>query len=105
MLKQVAVYWEPKGKDQYGEEFYHDPVEIKCRWEEEATQGFPFDGKETVYSTTVFMDREPAIGGLLIQGKLADLPGPQPHENAHRILFREVVPTLDAKQFLNVAKF
>jgi hypothetical protein len=107
MLKQKAVYWAPHKKTLHGEDTYHLPVEIRCRWEEGATEGFPFEGKETVYTTHVYMPRAypPEIGGMLKQCLLEDLDSSIPPDDAHRILMVEIIPNLKVKHWLHLAKF
>jgi hypothetical protein len=106
MRKQNAVYWEPAGRNKHGEEEYTAPVDIKCRWEDEMTQGFPLEGKETVFATMVYVDRVVKIGGLLRKGKIEDLKAPMPPpEDARRILHFEEIPDLRNKRQLLIAKF
>lgn len=103
MLKQDAAYWEPDGVDQYAQEKFLLPVEIKCRWEDEFVQGLDQLGNETVYKSTVYTDRDVEVGGRLRLGFIADLTGPGPPEDSHRIRMFQKLPTLKADKFLRTA--
>lgn len=112
MRKQWAVYWALKGVNQYSEGIYDLPEEIRVRWEDEQTEGFPTEGKLTVFSTTVYFPSEPdgiapMIGGMVwLDHRLKDLEKPlPPPPDAHRILMVEIIPNLRVRQWLRVAKF
>jgi hypothetical protein len=101
-----AVYWSPKGKDRYGEDTYYKPEEIKCRWENALVKDIGPNMEETVYKSTVYVDRKVLQGGKLWLGKLADLVGgsAEPPDDASEIRTVEEFPTMRANQVLRIAR-
>jgi hypothetical protein len=104
MLKQEAVYWEPDGVDQFAQERFLLPVDIKCRWEDELEQGIDETGNETIFVSTVYVDRDVRVGGRIMKGTVNDLEGPAPPQESHRVRRFDLIPTLDARQFLRTIK-
>src|SRR5262245_49283387 len=100
MRKADAVYWEPSGVDEYGKEQFLLPVNTRCRWEDELEQGIDEAGNETVYTSTVYVDRDMKVGGQIWLGKVADLPGPHPPADSKRIRRFDRIPKLSYKEIL-----
>lgn len=106
MRRQFAVYWPPIGTDDEGEFVYGDPVEIKCRWEDDATDYIDAKSTTEINVTKVYCDRVVKVGGMLWRGRLADLSSqsdPKSNENASEILKYSEIPNLKAKDFLRIA--
>lgn len=95
MLRQDAIYWHPRKRDQFGNiKEYELPVDIKCRWEDELVNGIDQDGRETVFMSTVDVDRDVVIEGMLLEGLVKDLLGPLPPPEAKKIRKFERLGTL-----------
>lgn len=113
MRKQKAVYWaplqNPRGHDQYtddGRRKYDDPVEIRCRWENQRVEVLNENSEKVQVDATVYVDRDVAVGGKLRLGALSTLEfeGP-PDENTevYEIKRFEKMPNLRATEFLRKA--
>jgi hypothetical protein len=100
--RQWAVYWEYSHKDRNGKDVFLDPIAVKVRWEDKAEQDFLPTGEEIMVKSTVYVDREMALGGILWLGLLVDLPSYPPEHNKIRI-FR-VIPNKRANKFLRIAR-
>src|ERR1044072_8783980 len=91
IMKQDAVYWEPSGtKNQFAKPIFLEPVDIKCAWEDVKEEFLDEDGKEAVSDAVIFVDRDVALGGLLLQGKLEDLEGPDPSQGQRIRKFEKI---------------
>lgn len=101
-LRQFAVYWAPAEADETGRQGYAGPVEIKCRWEDvQQLQEEANAGDNWVSKSTVYVDRELQLQGVLWKGKLADLPTPaEPFANpgAEEIKKRSSLPDARATE-------
>ena len=106
MLRQKAVYWEPKDKkDRYGEDKFHLPVEVKCRWEDVIEKDIDENQEEIIFKSTVYLDKDVIKGGYLRFGKLEELNGAtEIPDDAVEIKRFERFPTLKARQFLRIAR-
>ena len=103
MRKQDAVYWPRRTEDQYSEKAYELPIDLKVRWEDEYVQSFDEEGRETIFTSTVFVDRDMEVGDRIMLGTAIDLTGPlPPPSEAKEVRKFERVPTLNAKDFLRV---
>ena len=70
VLRQKAVYWPPGDRDKYGRNTFGSPVEIKCRWDDKIQEVVQEDGSETMSVAEVMVDRDLAVGGVLLLGEL-----------------------------------
>jgi len=75
-LTDYAVLWEAAALDDYGEPTVYYPIEIRVRWEESYTESADSQNTTQSISTTIFVDRELAIGSILWHGRLLELPSP-----------------------------
>ena len=77
MCTQTAVYWGSPVADGYGGKTFDDPVEIKCRWENQVEkiswQGASKLGEEIVSRAQVFTTQDVDELGWLFLGDLDDL--------------------------------
>ncbi len=73
MRKQKAVYWEPLGPNETGMQTYAEPIEIKCRWEDDDFAFIDAAGTTVASTTTVYPDRYLKVGGILWEGKLVNV--------------------------------
>lgn len=106
MLKQKAVYWPPGLPGDDGQPTYEEPVEVRCRWDDIATEIRDYRERTVISNTTVMVDREMAPGGVLWQGELQYIQSQtEPFENtkAFEILKFAIVPQIDAKKALYMA--
>ena len=102
MRRQWAVYWEYDGQDRFGKDTYKDPIEIKVRWEDKLEQDFLPSGQEVMVKSTVYVDREMSLGGVIWLGLLVDSPVTPPEHNKIKV-FR-VIPKKNAREFLRIAR-
>jgi hypothetical protein len=103
MRKQYAVYWPPLGPNQSGMQTYGEPVEIRCRWEDDDFAFVDSKGTTVASTTSVFPDRILEVGGILWKGRLLDVPSqsdPLSNENSDEIIKFGELPNLRAKEFL-----
>jgi hypothetical protein len=101
MRRQKAVYWTNPTSDGYGDKDVDLPVEIDCRWEDNAQQVLSSSGEEITSASQVYTDRDTAPGGFLMLGTLAsltslgvpveDVPG------AHEIRRFDKLPVLNVR--------
>lgn len=107
MLRQVAVYWPPTHPDDQGEPISGEPIEIRCRWEDAAKAYLDKNGVETTSNSIVYVDRDLEIGGILWQGKLADIDPdtthPYKNKGAAEIKQFGKLPNLRATEHLRTA--
>lgn len=68
LLGETATYWPLGSLDRYGNYTYGGPVQLKCKWEDEAERFTDKEGNERVSKSIVFVDREVAVGGFLAKG-------------------------------------
>jgi len=102
MRKQKAVYWAPTGRDQENRYLYDDPVEIKCRWDERYERDFNMYGEEIDIRSTVYVDREVALGGVLWLGLLVDAPDTPPEHQKIKVIREH--PNMRATEKLRIAR-
>lgn len=108
MRKQVAVLWPqasaPPGV--YGQPAVAQAVEIKCRWEEKATEFLAKDGTRQISNAVVYVDRDMQLGDLLRLGPLTSLTNqvtPKKNTGVWEVRMFMKLPNLKAKEFLLVA--
>ena len=72
-LIHKAVYWEPTGKDKYGNATYAAARQIDCRWVVIQQQFNDPAGNTVVSNAVVYVGEELKFQGVLWQGLLADV--------------------------------
>lgn len=107
MLKKGrAVYWAPKGVDDFGQPKYDEPVEIKCRWEDRNEQFINQAGEQVVSKSIVYVDRKLQLGGMLAKGTLENLTSqtvPANNPDSGEIRGWGEVPNINQDKFLRWA--
>ena len=73
-LHQDAVYWAPSGTGNYGKATLAAGIALKVRWEKKNEEILDSFGKTIGTEATVVVDRDLLVGGILWEGKIADLP-------------------------------
>lgn len=95
---QSAVLWPITSRDGYGQPVVDrdNPVELRVRWDGTRVERVDRDGNTIVIDATVITDRSIAIGSLLWQGSLDDLPGTGlvPEEDVMVVKFSDDQPDL-----------
>lgn len=105
MRKQKAIYWARSTMDQYGRFAFASPVEIDCRWDDEAAQFLTPKGEEQVSRSMVYVDRDMIPGDRLQLGELASNTPDDPLESHSSFEIRQFAknPNLKATEFLRTA--
>ena len=106
MRKQKAVYWPPGPADGNGQPTWGAPVELSCRWDDDAQQYLDAAGETRVSNAYVYVDRDLALGGLLRLGLLsATLYPAEPRLNDAVYEIRKLMrnPNLRATESLRTA--
>ena len=75
-LHQKAVLWSRTGHDANGEPVVSNPVEISCRWERSQREMLDEQDTTIAIDREVWVDRDIAVGSMLWEGALKDLPSP-----------------------------
>jgi hypothetical protein len=77
-LEQDAVLFAKAGYDKYGEPTITSTTgtAIKCRWEVSQSEAVDPFGNTIAIDSTVYVDREIAIGSLLWKGAIASIADP-----------------------------
>jgi hypothetical protein len=93
-----CVYWEPDDPtmDELGERKFKAPVEIYCRWEDKVELIQLPSGEEYAAKSTIYVDIELALGGVLWHGLLVSVPLIPPLANL--IQQRMSVPNLKNRE-------
>lgn len=102
LLKQDGTYWAPHATtpyDEYGDQSWVTPAEIKCRWEDRNevfldTKGEQRHSKVWVWSTTSM-----AVDGYLFLGT-SSTANPETVSGADKILRVEAVPDVKNRMTL-----
>ena len=106
MRRQTAVYWSFASIDQFGQKSFADAVIISCRWEDVSEEFLDVNGAVRMSLAKVYVDRDMALGGVLMLGALADITdeeNPKGNIGAWEIRRFEKLPDLKAKEFLRTA--
>lgn len=113
MLKQTAVYWglasvESDGNDydNYGQPVLTEPVELKCRWEDEQVEFIAADGTKQISKSVVYVESDVAAGGVLMLGTLSDITDSEnakENDGAWEIKGFGKLPNFRATEFLRTA--
>ncbi len=72
-LVQTAVYWEPSGRDAYGQPLYSSPIEVSCRWSYLVNTEVFGQGEQQVANIQVFLTDRVLVNGLLYRGTLEEV--------------------------------
>lgn len=102
MRRQKAVYWHLTGFDLNNKAIYDHPLEIKCRWDDRWERDVLDDGEEVDIRSTVYVDRDVVVGGVLWLGLLVDSPDVPPTHNRIKIIRKH--PNIRATETLIVAR-
>lgn len=82
MRKQKAVYWKQGTElDKFGRVSWEEPVEIDCRWDDGSENMRGPQGETFQFSSTVYVDREMAVGDFLKCGPLESDTVSDPRED------------------------
>jgi len=109
MLKQYVVYWPLSSTkvDTFGQPDYGTAVEIRCRWQDRKEQILDSTNVLKFSKAKVFVDRDVDVGGVLWQGRLADVPtsltDPKLNANAWEIIRFDKIPDLKCRRYLRTA--
>lgn len=106
VLKEKAVYWKCTGRDKNGQPIYDDPIEVKCRWEDQAKLFMNAQGQEEVSRAEVMVDRSMPLDSVLWYGSLnqvSNLVNPLSNEDAWHVRYFKRIPTRNAKKFVRIA--
>jgi hypothetical protein len=110
MRRQTCVFW-PVGdtdgldEDAHGNPAYGTPVEVPCRWDETTVEYLSKDGTKEVSNCQVFVDRDMAVGGLLMLGTLDDIQdseNPMLNDGVHEIKSFQKTPNLKVSEYLRI---
>lgn len=66
MLRQTAVYWAPVRVGAEGQPSWADPVELRCRWEQGASESHTADEETVAPDSTVYVSA--LDGGVGVDG-------------------------------------
>ena len=88
---QTAVYWGTPVSDGRGGFTYADPVEIKCRWDDQANLITDFRGQEVASQARLLLTEDVDLQGILYLGTLDNLDSteeadPKTVEGAYEII-------------------
>ena len=72
LLTEDAVYWPPGQPDGFGQTVSEDPVQIKCRWQNDQRRRVSTIGSEFISQAIVYCEQELAYNGWIWRGLLAD---------------------------------
>lgn len=94
--RQDAVLWALAGKDKFSNPKVSSPVGIKVRWIKKQTESL--DAKNQVIRSDVMViaDRDIAVGSILWEGKLADVPSPA--VDLFQVIGSRAVPNLKNRE-------
>ncbi len=106
MRKQTAVYWPFVSINEFGVKVVGDPVVIKCRWEAKNVEFLDPKGEIQMSNAVVYVDRDTAIGGILMLGTASDITDTvniKENDGAWEIRRFDDLPNLKASEFLKTA--
>lgn len=110
ILKQTCVYWPPSDSadfDDYGQPVAGQPVELNCRWSDEAEEIINPDGTALTSNTKVMVSSDVKPGGVLMLGTLEDVEDlitPKNNIGAYEILSFRKVPNFRCTEFMRIAR-
>lgn len=101
--RQWCVYWEWIGQDAHGKDVYAEPIEIKVRWEDRQERDIsPLTGEEVMVRSTIYVDRDMTLGGVLWLGLLVDAPNTPPEHNKIKVV--RSIPNKRALKFVRTVR-
>lgn len=107
VLRQYAVYWPPGDPSDTGTVTFGRPVEIRCRWTDQAVEFMDARGNASTSKSTVMVDRDVEPDGVLRLGRMSSVPdlAAAPFENteAWRVKQFDKIPDRTATKFLRKA--
>ncbi len=72
-LRNDAVYWAKRGSKGDGAPPYHQPAQIKVRWDERSVQVVDPDMRVVTFNAQILANTEIIEGSLLFRGTMADV--------------------------------
>ena len=105
-MRQRCVYWAPAGTDDSGNPKYEDPVELKCRWEDNVQEYMDPAGNRMVSNAQVFVPVKVETRGVLWRGRyddVEDYTDPFANPDAYEIRRYTEQPNIRATKFLRSA--
>lgn len=106
ILNKPAVWWRRTGVDAEGRPAFANPVEILCRWDEEAKMVAGTQTSEVRSSATVIVDRDMSEGDFLKYGEITGLASntdPQSVSDAYEIIAWKKIATLSGTEYVREA--
>lgn len=107
-----CVYWALKSNesgelayDNHGQPAHTDPVEIRCRWQDQVQEIIDPEGTRHMTKAKVYVESDVDVGGMLYHGLLSGLPSGylsprEDVEDAWEIMRFEKLPELKYGQYL-----
>lgn len=99
-MHQEATYWSPLANDGFGGMTFNTPIEILCRWQNDAVLFRDTEGREVTSSSIVYPNQELAVRGYLALGDQTATPDPRDLADAFEIRQVGQSPSLDATRVL-----
>lgn len=97
-----CCYWAPAAPhangNRYGDRSFADPIEIDCRWEDKTELIQLPNGEQFTSKSTVYVDLDLALGGILWHGLLVAVPSEPPR--ASTIQHKMTIPKLRNTEIL-----
>ena len=107
MRKQTAVYWPFSSVDQFGKKSFGSAVEVSVRWDDVSEEFLDADGERQLSRATVYVDRDMALGSVLMSGTLSDITDAvniKENAGAWGIRKFDKIPNIKATEFLRIAR-
>lgn len=104
-MKEWAVYWETDSNNEFGEETFKAPVEIRCQWNDFVQEIIDWKGIHTVSNSQIMVPSALVPGSFMLYGRLADVLTPStPREivGIARILRCNRIPRVRGDSHLRV---
>ena len=101
-MKQVAVWWESSGIDEFGKPSYAAPVEIECRWDDAVEEFVGSNGDREISRSKLIVDRDLKVKDKLKLGALsiAIEGNPDDNEDAWEIRLFKKTPDFKGRKYL-----
>lgn len=96
---QFAVLWAYSAPDSHGQPTVEAAVEIAARWEWGQRQVMTAESTPITCDASVMVDQEIAMGSLLWQGELADLPDPVEDVVLYEVVGKDTTPDVKGRSF------
>lgn len=100
--KQKAIWWRRVGVDHYGRPQYAGPVQVDCRWEDDAREFVMENGEKFISRSIVYVDRPMSVGDRIALGVLGPTTPSDPYDSdkAYEIRRFSIIPNLRNTQVL-----